>query len=156
VYDPRVLHCGSENQPSSGEGEASRGVRAMFTVGFRNPKVTGDFGFKGSLRTAYRWVWSVYHKLLRSYSEVTQKLQTISFPPYIHTPFLTPILSPLSYLYNTTILPLIRPCPDSDKITFGDLTSILNGYKPGGKDPFEKMGNGLWDVDVKGKRAFRM
>ena len=55
VYDPRVLHCGSENQPTSGETEpVTGGVRAMFTVGFRNPKVTGDFGFKGSLRTAYR------------------------------------------------------------------------------------------------------
>ena len=55
VYDPRVLHCGSENQPNSGDTEpVTGGVRAMFTVGFRNPKVTGDFGFKGSLRTAYR------------------------------------------------------------------------------------------------------
>jgi len=46
-YDPRVLHCGAENQPDSGN------VRAMFTVGFRNPRVTKDFGWKGSLRTAY-------------------------------------------------------------------------------------------------------
>lgn len=46
-YDPRVLHCGAENQPDSGT------VRAMFTVGFRNPRFTKDFGWKGSLRTAY-------------------------------------------------------------------------------------------------------
>ena len=48
VYDPRILHCGCENQPDSGN------IRAMFNVGFRKPKFgSGDFGYKGSLRTGY-------------------------------------------------------------------------------------------------------
>ncbi len=86
--------------------------------------------------------------------------QAISCVPYSHTPFIAPfsdpLFLPLSHICTIPPLPLLYSCPDSDKITFGDLTSMLNGYKPGGKDPFEKMGNGLWDVDVKGKRAFRM
>lgn len=88
VYDPRILHCGAENEPGSGH------IRAMFNVGFRNPNVVGDFGYKGSLRTGY-----------------------------------------------------------SDKISFDDLTKYLSGYVEGNKkDPFSKLGNGLFDVDTKSKR----
>ena len=43
MYDPRVLHCGAENVPLGGA------TRAMFNVGFRNPKFgNGDFGYKGT------------------------------------------------------------------------------------------------------------
>ena len=88
VYDPRILHCGAENELESGS------TRAMFNVGFRNPKVTGDFGYKGSLRTGY-----------------------------------------------------------SDKISFGDLTNYLSGFQEGQKkDPFVKLGNGLFDVQSNNRK----
>jgi len=46
IYDPRTLHCGAGNL----EGGSSR---SLFNVGFRNPKVSGDFGYQGSLRATY-------------------------------------------------------------------------------------------------------
>jgi len=45
IYDPRVLHCGSANE--------SQSKRAMFNLGFRNPKFTGNMGYEGSLRPLY-------------------------------------------------------------------------------------------------------
>ena len=45
VYDPRVLHCGAAN--------LSQSKRAMFNLGFRNPKFTGDMNYEGSLRPLY-------------------------------------------------------------------------------------------------------
>jgi len=47
IYDPRTLHCGAANQEEGGSS------RSLFNVGFLNPKVSGDFGYQGSLRAAY-------------------------------------------------------------------------------------------------------
>lgn len=48
VYDPLVLHCGAANLLETGA------VRSLFNVGFRNPKVQGDFGYGGSMRPGYQ------------------------------------------------------------------------------------------------------
>jgi len=48
VYDPLVLHCGAANILETGA------VRSLFNVGFRNPKVQGDFGYGGSMRPGYQ------------------------------------------------------------------------------------------------------
>jgi len=48
IYDPRTLHCGAANLPDTGSS------RSLFNVGFRNPKVKGDFGYQGSLRATYK------------------------------------------------------------------------------------------------------
>jgi len=48
VYDPLVLHCGAANLVETGS------VRSLFNVGFRNPKVVGDFGYQGSMRPGYK------------------------------------------------------------------------------------------------------
>lgn len=47
VYDPRVLHCGTENEAKAGA------KRAMFNLGFKNPKFTGNMQYEGSLRPLY-------------------------------------------------------------------------------------------------------
>ena len=46
VYDPRVLHCGAANESQSSK-------RAMFNLGFRNPKFIGNMNYEGSLRPLY-------------------------------------------------------------------------------------------------------
>lgn len=52
VYDPLVLHCGAANLPTSGSS------RSLFNVGFLNPKVSGDFGYSGSMRPGYKGAMS--------------------------------------------------------------------------------------------------
>jgi len=44
IFDARVLHCGSANVEAD---------RALFNFSFRNPLVTGDIGYKGSMRPEY-------------------------------------------------------------------------------------------------------
>lgn len=44
VFDARVLHCGNANFDVD---------RALFNFSFRNPAITGDIGYKGSMRPAY-------------------------------------------------------------------------------------------------------
>ena len=44
IFDARVLHCGSANVDAD---------RALFNFSFRNPLVTGDIGYKGSMRPDY-------------------------------------------------------------------------------------------------------
>lgn len=61
VYDPLVLHCGAANLPTSGSS------RSLFNVGFLNPKVSGDFGYSGSMRPGYKGVMS--------YEQMKQRLQ---------------------------------------------------------------------------------
>ena len=45
LFDARILHCGNANESSE--------TRALFNFSFRNPKVTGDLGYKGSMRSGY-------------------------------------------------------------------------------------------------------
>jgi hypothetical protein len=45
VFDARILHCGNAN--------VSGNTRALFNFSFRNPKVTGDLGYAGSIRPGY-------------------------------------------------------------------------------------------------------
>ncbi|KAL7486382.1 hypothetical protein ACHAW6_011974 [Cyclotella cf. meneghiniana] len=45
VFDARTLHCGNANE--------SMQTRALFNFSFRNPQVTGDLGYKGSMRPGY-------------------------------------------------------------------------------------------------------
>lgn len=47
IFDARILHCGNANDPDEGS------TRALFNFSFRNPKVTGDLGYKGSIRPRY-------------------------------------------------------------------------------------------------------
>jgi hypothetical protein len=47
LFDARLLHCGNANHPVNGS------TRAMFNLSFRNPKVTGDLGYPGSMRPGY-------------------------------------------------------------------------------------------------------
>lgn len=47
LFDARVLHCGGANDPELG------GTRVMFNFSFRNPKVEGDLGYKGSMMPGY-------------------------------------------------------------------------------------------------------
>jgi hypothetical protein len=47
VFDARVLHCGNANDSENGS------TRVLFNFSFRNPKVVGDLGYKGSMRPCY-------------------------------------------------------------------------------------------------------
>ena len=47
LFDARILHCGNANDPVNGA------TRALFNFSFRNPKVTGDLGYPGSIRPGY-------------------------------------------------------------------------------------------------------
>jgi hypothetical protein len=47
LFDARILHCGNANHPVNGS------TRALFNFSFRNPKVTGDLGYPGSIRPGY-------------------------------------------------------------------------------------------------------
>lgn len=47
LFDARVLHCGGANDPEGGD------TRAMLNFSFRNPKVSGDLGYKGSIMPGY-------------------------------------------------------------------------------------------------------
>lgn len=47
LFDARVLHCGGANHPEKGD------TRVMFNFSFRNPKVEGDLGYKGSIMPGY-------------------------------------------------------------------------------------------------------
>lgn len=44
VFDARILHCGNANEGAT---------RALFNFSFRNGAVTGDLGYKGSIRPGY-------------------------------------------------------------------------------------------------------
>jgi hypothetical protein len=61
LFDARTLHCGNANE--SGE------TRALFNFSFRNPKVTGDLGYKGSMRPGYERVMKLkdVHEALVNY-----------------------------------------------------------------------------------------
>lgn len=45
VFDARTMHCGNAN--------LSESERALFNFSFRNPKVAGSLGYKGSMRPQY-------------------------------------------------------------------------------------------------------
>jgi Phytanoyl-CoA dioxygenase (PhyH) len=47
VFDARVLHCGGANDQQNGS------TRVMLNFSFRNPKVKGDMGYKGSMMPGY-------------------------------------------------------------------------------------------------------
>jgi len=47
LFDARILHCGNANDGEKGS------TRALFNFSFRNPKVTGDLGYEGSIRPGY-------------------------------------------------------------------------------------------------------
>jgi Phytanoyl-CoA dioxygenase (PhyH) len=47
LFDARVLHCGGANDQDDGD------TRVMLNFSFRNPKVKGDLGYKGSMMPAY-------------------------------------------------------------------------------------------------------
>lgn len=47
LFDARVLHCGGANDMEKG------GTRVMLNFSFRNPKVQGDIGYKGSIMPGY-------------------------------------------------------------------------------------------------------
>jgi len=47
LFDARILHCGNANDAEKGS------TRALFNFSFRNPKVTGDLGYEGSIRPGY-------------------------------------------------------------------------------------------------------
>ena len=47
LFDARILHCGNANDPEKGS------TRALFNFSFRNPKVTGNLGYEGSIRPGY-------------------------------------------------------------------------------------------------------
>ena len=47
LFDARILHCGNANDVNKGS------VRALFNFSFRNPKVTGNLGYPGSIRPGY-------------------------------------------------------------------------------------------------------
>jgi len=44
VFDARVLHCGNANNEST---------RVLFNFSFRNPEITGNLGYPGSIRPGY-------------------------------------------------------------------------------------------------------
>lgn len=46
LFDAGILHCGSANKSKDS-------TRAMLNFSFRNPKVTGDIGYKGSMMPGY-------------------------------------------------------------------------------------------------------
>jgi hypothetical protein len=45
LFDARLLHCGNAN--------ISNSTRVLFNFSFRNPKVVGSLGYKGSMRPKY-------------------------------------------------------------------------------------------------------
>jgi hypothetical protein len=47
VFDARILHCGNANDPIDGS------TRVLFNFSFRNPQVTGNLGYPGSIRPGY-------------------------------------------------------------------------------------------------------
>jgi hypothetical protein len=47
VFDARILHCGGANDVDKG------GTRVMLNFSFRNPKVQGNLGYKGSMMPGY-------------------------------------------------------------------------------------------------------
>lgn len=47
LFDARILHCGNANDLENGS------TRALFNFSFRNPKIMGDLGYKGSIRPGY-------------------------------------------------------------------------------------------------------
>lgn len=47
IFDARLLHCGNANDSKNGS------TRVLFNFSFRNPKVVGDLGYKGSMRPCY-------------------------------------------------------------------------------------------------------
>ena len=47
LFDARILHCGNANDPTDGA------VRVLFNFSFRNPQVTGNLGYPGSIRPGY-------------------------------------------------------------------------------------------------------
>jgi ectoine hydroxylase-related dioxygenase (phytanoyl-CoA dioxygenase family) len=47
LFDARVLHAGGANDINKGAN------RVMFNFSFRNPKVKGDIGYKGSIMPGY-------------------------------------------------------------------------------------------------------
>lgn len=47
LFDARVLHCGGANDIDKGA------TRVMLNFSFRNPKVQGDIGYKGSMMPGY-------------------------------------------------------------------------------------------------------
>jgi hypothetical protein len=47
IFDARVLHCGGANDGDHGA------TRVMLNFSFRNPKVKGDLGYKGSMMPGY-------------------------------------------------------------------------------------------------------
>lgn len=47
LFDARILHCGNANDLENGS------TRALFNFSFRNPKITADLGYKGSIRPGY-------------------------------------------------------------------------------------------------------
>ena len=49
VFDARTMHCGNANTGSDDESPD----RALFNFSFRNPNVTGNLGYKGSMRPHY-------------------------------------------------------------------------------------------------------
>ena len=49
VFDARTMHCGNANIGSDDDSPD----RALFNFSFRNPKVTGSLGYKGSMRPRY-------------------------------------------------------------------------------------------------------
>jgi hypothetical protein len=49
IFDARILHCGNANLDETNGGR----TRALFNFSFRNPKVTGNLGYPGSIRPGY-------------------------------------------------------------------------------------------------------
>ena len=47
VFDARVLHCGNANDADKGS------TRVLFNFSFRNPEITGNLGYPGSIRPGY-------------------------------------------------------------------------------------------------------
>mmetsp|Transcript_17939 Transcript_17939/g.27144 ORF Transcript_17939/g.27144 Transcript_17939/m.27144 type:complete len:450 (+) Transcript_17939:46-1395(+) len=45
LFDARILHCGNANQSTKSRG--------LFNFSFRNPQVTGNLGYEGSIRPGY-------------------------------------------------------------------------------------------------------
>jgi len=53
LFDARILHCGNANDLENGSN------RALFNFSFRNPKISGDLGYKGSIRPGYAQAMSL-------------------------------------------------------------------------------------------------
>lgn len=47
LFDARILHCGGANDAKLGK------TRAIFNFSFRNPKISGNLGYPGSMRPSY-------------------------------------------------------------------------------------------------------